>query len=177
MNFGPGNLKLDALVAKIRAEVEIRKRRDGSVAVETNKTRAARAKREGLDDPSLTALMRASNGVVFTAKPDPYKHFHEVGRLSVLQKQICRCCEHEQINVVCEMVHLRGKTAPDTPKADVWVRRSSTNTTLPHEQPMWAPSYGVEFCADCVLVGAQTSCWEAEAASIPDASGQLALIN
>ena len=169
--------KLDDLVARIRAEVEIRKRRDGSVAVETNKTRAARAKRDAGSDPSLTALMRESNATIFTAKPDPYKHFREVGRLSVLQKQICRCCEGEQINVVAEFLHLKGKVMVDTPEADVWVRRSSTNTSLPHEQPMWAPPYGVEFCADCVTVGAQTTCWESEVKDLVEGSGQMPLIN
>lgn len=168
--------KLDDLVAKIRAEVEIRKRGD-RVVVETSKTRAARERRERGDDPALKALMRASNNVVFSAPIDPYRHFREVGRLSVLQKQICRCCHGEQINVVCEFLHLQGKRDLETPKADVWIRRSSTNTALPHEQPMWAPPYGVEFCADCVTVGAASSCWEAEVRELCEGNGQYPLIN
>jgi hypothetical protein len=169
--------KLDDLVAKIRASVEIRKRAGGSIAVETDKTRAKRAERERGDDPALTALMRQSNSDTkrFTAKPDPYKHFHEVGRVAVLQKQICRCCDNVQVNVVAEMLHIRGKSNADSPIVDVWIRRSSVQP-LPHEEPMWAPAHAVEFCADCILTSVELPCWKT-AQLLPEGSGQLPLIN
>lgn len=175
--MNPNLSKLDALVAKIRADVEVRKRPGGSVAVETSKTRAKREARERGSDPALSALMRASNTHVYTPKPDPYKHFQEVGRLSVLQKQICRCCETEQVNVVCEMTHLRGfpSDQPGISKVDAWVRRSSVQP-LPHEEPMWAPAHSVEFCADCILTAGTLPCWKT-AQLMPEASEQLPLIH
>jgi hypothetical protein len=169
------NAKLDAIVARIRAEVEIRRTKSGKATVETAKTRDLRQQRERGSDPALTALMRASNGMVFRAKPDPYQFFREIARTHVLQKQICRCCDSMQINVVAEMLHLRGKRDADSPIVDIWIRRSSVQT-LPHEQPIWSPPHAVEFCADCVLIGAQTSCWE-QAVVTPEFNGQLPLIN
>lgn len=167
--------KLDDLIARIRAEVEIRRTKSGKATVETTKTREKREARERGDDPALRALMRASNHVVFQAKPDPYKHFHELGRCVVLQKQICRHCDNIQINVVAEMLHLRGRRDVDSPIVDLWIRRSSTQP-LPHEDPLWAPSHAVEFCAQCVerartnLEWSQPTLW-------PDSNGQLPLIH
>lgn len=172
------NPKLDALMAQIRASVEIRKRGiSGKVTVETSKNREKREARERGDDPALRALMRQSKLDVgsWTPKPDPYKHFHEVGRLPVLQKQICRCCETTQINVVAEMIHLRGFPNADAPLVHVWVRRSSVQP-LPHEEPMWAPAHSVEFCADCILTATELPCFKV-AQLLPEASGQLPLIH
>lgn len=169
------NPKLDALIARIRADVEVRRTKSGKATVETSKTRELREARERGSDPALRALMRASNAHVFSAKPDPYKHFHEVGKTSVLQKQVCRCCETLQINIVCEMLHMRGRIIADTPIVDVWIRRSSV-TPLPHEEPIWAPAHGVEFCAECILTGRELPCW-GTVENLPEADGQLPLIH
>lgn len=170
------NAKLDALVARIRAEVEIRKTKSGKATIETAKTRAKREARERGDDPALRALMRASNATQYVQKLDPYRHFHEVAKTVVLQKQICRCCGETQVNVVSEMVHLRGRVAPDTPIGDVWIRRSSV-APLPHEDPIWAPAHSVEFCAPCIEAAAVTSCWSTSKQNIEEGSGQLPLIH
>lgn len=171
------NAKLDALIARIRADIAVRRNRSGKATVETAKTRELRERRERGTDPALRALMHASNAAVFTAKPDPYKHFQEVGKTSVLQKQICRCCETVQINVVCEMLHMRGfpNDTPGISKVDVWIRRSSVQP-LPHEEPIWAPAHGVEFCAECILIGRELPCWKT-AQVLPEANGQLPLIH
>jgi hypothetical protein len=168
--------KLDALVARIRADVEIRRTKSGKATVETAKTREKREARErGSNDPALSALMKSSNGLVFHAKPDPYRYFHEVGRTAVLQKQICRCCDNVQVNVVSEMIHLRGRRDADSPTVDVWIRRSSVQP-LPHEEPIWAPAHAVEFCGDCIQTAMSTDCWS-KAQVIPESNGQLPLIH
>lgn len=167
--------KLKELMARVNGGITISKR-NGRTVVETPTTRAKREAREA-GDPALRALMRQSNIDTkhFTVKVDPYKFFREVAKVALLQKQFCRCCENTQVNVVAEMVHLRGKVHVDAPIADVWIRRSSVNP-LPHEEPLYAPSQSVEFCASCIDAASTTECWK-QSTQIEEATGQLPLIH
>jgi hypothetical protein len=171
------NPRLKALMAAIKADVVIRKRKDGSTAVENSVTRAKREAREN-GDPGLRALMRQSNLDVknFAPKPDPYRYFQPIAKTALLQKQFCRCCENSQTNVIAEMLHLRGKTTPDAPIADVWVQRSTVEN-LPHEDPIIAPARSVEFCAECIAAASTTECWSKSRTNIEEATGQLPLIH
>lgn len=146
--------KLDDLLARIKADVVIRRTKSGNATVEGPKQREAREKRERggtSSDPALRAMIAASNATSkhFGLRRDPYENFHPVAHTPLLQRQVCRCCSAVQINVAAELLHLRGRVAPDTPIADVWVRRS-TVITLPIEEPLWATTQSVAHCAKCV---------------------------
>lgn len=180
--------KLEELLAKIKADVVIRKTAKGNITADTQKQRDERRERDRRSsDPALTGLMRQANvdSKAFPgAKPDPYAGWKEVARLAVLQRQTCRCCNTEQIHVVGEMVHLRGypkvghavllSKEPLPPLADVWVRRSTINE-LPFEEPLWAPAQSIAHCFECLT--AFVNCNRPSQHPVPEDSGQLPLLH
>lgn len=149
--------KLDALIARIKAEVVIRKRLDGTTSVEGPKQRAAKDRRARESDPALAALMAQANrdAKALTRPADPYKHFKPVGYAPLLQRQVCRCCGGEHVHVLAEMLHLQGRNGGNVPLADVWVRRSACDD-LPTETPLWMPTQSIARCAGC-LVSSESS--------------------
>jgi hypothetical protein len=145
--------KLDDLIARIRADVVIRRTKSGNATVETAKQRMLREARErGASDPALRLLMAAANAKAKTfsgAPVDLYANFSEIAHTPLLQRQVCRSCGEARVNVVGEMLHLRGVCVAGTPPVDVWVRRS-TLATLPIEEPLWAPTQSIAHCVDCI---------------------------
>lgn len=145
--------KLDDLIARIKADVVIRRTRKGFATVETAKQRVLREARErGATDPALRALVHASNATAkgFNGPPvDRYAHFREIAHTPLLQRQVCRCCGGDRVNVVAEMLHLQGSVGDGTPTADVWVRRSTVKL-LPIEEPLWAPTQSIAHCVNCL---------------------------
>jgi hypothetical protein len=143
--------KLDDLIARIKADVVIRRTKNGFATVEGVKQRAMREARERGGDPALRALMAEANARAKRAiqHVDPYANFTEIAHAPLLQRQICRCCSGEQVNVMAELVHLRGCKPPNPDPIDVWTRRS-TIVDLPIEEPLWAPTQSVTHCATCL---------------------------
>ena len=172
--------KLDDLIAKIKLDVAIKRRADGSTTVIGPAQRRAQEKREQASDPALTALMRASNASAKNmnhAPVDPYRTFHEIAHCTLLQKQVCRCCGEAQVHVAAEMLHLRGiptglELDPRVRPVDVWIRRS-TFAQLPHEEPLWAPTQSVAYCAECTQ---QRHSTQVDLRG-PEVDGQLSLIH
>ena len=172
--------KLDELLARIKADVVIRRSKSGNVVADTGKQRQARAERDARSsDPALTGLMRQANvdaKRLSQKQTDPYAGWKELARLSLLQKQICRCCGAAQINVAGEMIHLRGYPSPEPgiSKVDVWIRRSSV-ADLPYEDPLWAPTQSVAHCYECLQ--AFLNCGTPSTQSVPEETGQLPLLH
>ena len=170
--------KLDDLIARIKLDVAIKRRSDGTVAVTGPKQRAAKEKRETGENVGLRELMRLSrNGATPRFVPvDPYANMTPVGHTPLLQRQLCRCCGNSQINIAAELLHLHGKTPGDVPKSDVWVRRSvNADVQVPHEEPIWAPTQTVTYCYACLVAGTSTE----TLAPLPNVEldGQLPLFN
>jgi len=169
--------KLDALLARIKADVIIRRTKSGNPTVEGPKQRAAREQRErgGSIDPALRALINSANVTAkhYGLRRDPYENFLPIAHAPLLQRQVCRCCAGVQVNVAAELLHLRGRTNQDVPVADVWIRRSTT-LTLPIEEPLWAATQSVTFCAACIETQRTN-----ESSTVPfvDFNGQLSLIH
>ena len=171
--------KLDDLVARIKAEVVIRRTKSGLATVEGVKQRAMREARERGGDPALRALIAEANArsKAVVTRVDPYANFAELAHAPLLQRQICRCCNGEQVNVVAELVHLRGCKPPNPDPIDVWTRRS-TIAALPIEEPLWAATQAVTHCAKCITrVREEAATTFGPIVTQPEHDGQLPLLH
>lgn len=152
--------KLDDLMARIKAQVEVKRTKSGGVVIqspqilrkEAERLRALAAKR----DPGLTAIAHLANKKAAEIHAaDPYAGWTEVSKVSLLQDQQCRCCGHSTLYVCGEFVRLVGYT--QKPKelpvhGTVLVRRPGANGSL-RTEIQYAPVETISACPECLAAG------------------------
>lgn len=131
--------RLEDLMARIKADVQVRKSKRGAVIVDSKKIRDTAAREAEVKDPAMRALFRAANAKAkaFLEQPkDPYAGWTEVGTVSLVQCQICRACGESPCHVVGEFLELsgyapRGDGIPPI-RTKVLVRRPAIKPDLPN---------------------------------------------
>jgi hypothetical protein len=152
--------KLDDLVAKIKREVEV-KRKGDRVIIDSPKIRRDHAAEAALKDPALKALYAAANAKAreMLERPvDPYAGWIELARVTLIGRQLCRTCGAQHDYVAAELLKLQGY-APrglgvEPLRTTVMVRRPSANPNLPDEVRCLDAIERVDRCPDCSTLGA-----------------------
>ena len=148
--------KLNDLIARIKADVSIRKSKAGNVILDSHKIRALAAKSAEEKDPALRALIRGANAKakkLLEESKDPYVGWAETGTVSLVQAQICRSCGESPVHIVGEFLELsgyapRGDGIPPL-RTQALVRRPAVRGDLPNKvQHLAAES--VALCPHCL---------------------------